>query len=101
MTLDVSGFAGVASLIGGTGVDTLITDGAVTVTVDAGAGADIITITGGSATTIVTDAGDSGLTAATIDTITGFVVADDSLDFNLTDGPATNFIDGGASEQLY
>lgn len=100
MDTDFDNLSTLKTILSGSGDDTIITNGTVDETVDAGAGMDAITITAGSATTIIINEGDTGLTLATADDITGFVSGTDKLDFNLADGSATNFIDGGDSSSF-
>ncbi len=93
--------SGVESVVGSVGADYIVSSGT-GMTIAGGAGDDILvagagqdTLTGGAgADTFVFAAGTSGLTAATIDKITDFIVADDSLkvgEAGSVTGATTNF----------
>ncbi|MFN3253674.1 beta strand repeat-containing protein [Roseibium album] len=90
--------AGATTISGGAGNDTLGA-GAGGSTITGGTGLDVMTAAGGTDTFII-NSGDSGLTAATVDQIVAFTTTTDKLDFNLTAGSATNFLNGGASSSL-
>jgi hypothetical protein len=99
LTAALTNAAALTTVSFGSGDDTVTqaTNGAAA-TFDTGAGADALTLeTTGVADTVVINEGDTGITAATSDNITNFTTTQDKMDFNLTAGDGTNFLDGGAS----
>lgn len=104
--LQADGVTTVTTVVLGSGDDTLILDPTKTnpnVTVTGGAGQDTITVTtsGTNVATLVFNAGDTGITLDTADSITGFKSGEDKLDFNLTQGSKSTFLDGGKVDNFY
>ena len=105
--LENDGVTTVTTVVLGSGDDTLTlyqSGPSPDVTVTGGAGRDIIDVTqsgGGEVATLVFNAGDTGITLATADSITGFTSGEDKLDFNLTAGSKSTFLNGGTVDNFY